>query len=418
MKRRIISITLMCSLVLTFTACAIIKASPPTPTPVTITFVFINDIAKYQPLADQFHQLYPHITVKLEPLRSDRRLDEVLSDVENADAVRINTFFLNIEFLDKFMPIDNIVTTDPNFPKDDFISGSLQALQYKGVQLGIPAGVDPQVVFYEPKRFEMAGVTPPSADWTVDDLVETALRLDAQDPSLREKGLFVYGFCSSVQSTDPLFFVYIFGGKLFDQLPDATRPTLNDPANIEAVKWYASLALDYHILPPSEEHNYDMYRNISGSNCGYYLQWFDKLGYNLTGAFPSAMLPLPKLYDPFNISVLDGYFILKTSTHPQETWQWINFLVSQPDASGKQIPPLLKLINSDLYAKRVSTDALEIAKRITLNNVILGLESLQNQQMGQVIEIFNEAVAEVMTGKIEARTALDEAQKRAEDIFK
>lgn len=402
---------------LIITGCSSFAPPPPTPAPVTIRFAFQDNAAKYQPLADQFHQLHPNITIVLKA-QGGYNFDEFFStQYQTVNAIRLNVAFTNPDLLNNLLPIDDILASDKNISVDNFFPGTLEALQYKGSQIGIPAGIDPYVVYYEPKRFEISGVTPPSSDWTLDDFLVAATKVNNQDPDLRDQGKFVYGFCTTPGGNDPLMIVYLFGGKLFDQLPDPTRPTLNDPNNVEALRWYASLKTEYKIMP-QEDYGDQFYRAIGNSQCGFWQFWYDNMNFDLNGIFGSVMLPLPSYKSHFGLAIVDGYFIVKNSPNPQETWQWISFLVGQQSASGTEIPPLQSQIASEDFAKRVSPDRLAIARGLSRDTVILGISTLQSTTMEQITQLFSEAVDKVMAGTADAQSALDDAQRQAEALFK
>lgn len=412
-----ILIIILVIITLITTGCSTFAPPPPTAAPVTILFAFQDNAAKYQPLADQFHQLHPNITIILKA-QGDRNIDEFFNTrYQTFNAIRLNVAFTNPDLLNNLLPIDDILASDKNISKEDFFPGTLEALQYKGSQIGIPAGIDPYVAYYEPKRFEISGVTPPSSDWTLDDFLVAATKVNNQDPDLHDQGKFVYGFCSSPGGNDPLFLVYLFGGKLFDQLPEPMRPTLNDPNNVEALKWYVSLKTEYKILP-QEDQPEQFYRAISNSQCGFWQFWYDNLNFNFNGVFGSVMLPLPSYKSHFSLATLDGYFIIKNAPNPQETWQWISFLVGQQTAAGTEIPPLQSQIASEAFAQRVSPDRLAIARGLSRDTIILGISTMQNTTMQQITELFNNAVDKVMSGTVDAQSALDDAQNQAEVIFK
>ena len=53
-----------------------------------------------------------------------------------------------------------------------------------GKQVGIPAALNPYVVFYDPGKFKARGVTPPAAGWTVEDFMTSAMAMNNTDEAL------------------------------------------------------------------------------------------------------------------------------------------------------------------------------------------------------------------------------------------
>ncbi len=121
----------------------------PTPVPVTIRFAYLGQEDDYAALAEEFQAQYPHITLELVPLLNEndgfRRLGETL---QSADLVRLNSQMFG-DVAENAVSLDPFMEADLEFSRADFFPGSMDALRLQGEQLGIPAGLDPMVMFYE-----------------------------------------------------------------------------------------------------------------------------------------------------------------------------------------------------------------------------------------------------------------------------
>ncbi len=408
--KRILSIAIIFS----FLAGCAGQSLTPGREPVTLQFVFIEGAADYQSLADDFHQKHPNITVELDPVsRSGNMQNDFASKLTQADAIRIPLFSISSDLANALLPLDSYLTTDRSFPISDLYPGSLDALKQDGRQVGIPAGLDPFVMYYYPTKFESAGVQIPNPDWTLDDFVQTAAAVNRTDPADLNTEQFAYGFCSIPESTDPAVVSYLFGGGLFDSLTQISQPTLNQQANVDALTWYASLNSDYGILPPAKNGR-DLAMLIARAGCGYWIDWLSRSNYGDFGNTPAAMLPLPTHSTPFNIASLESYSIVAKSEHPEETWQWLSFLMSQPSASGKLIPPVKK----QAVGAEVSAETRNIASHLPEQTVMLGMEMYRNERFGKVLDLYSQAARKVVDGTETASDALNTAQSQAEEIFK
>ncbi len=418
MKRQSTSqwISILLILIFTLSSCSSVPKTP-TPLPMKLRFAFLGQDANYQGLADQFHSAHPSITIELAPLSTQGGGFQSLADqFSKADVLRANVNFLGQDQIAAVSALDVYITADKNFQVNDFFPGSLQALQYQGKQLGIPAGLDPYVMFYENMRFRIAGVTPLTSDYTLGQFLAAAKAVNLQDQSVKNKGQFSYGFCTHPQNNDPLIFAYLFGGGLTEGSPDVMRPVLNSPANVEAVKWYTSLWTEYAVTPPITDNPYAVFQYVNAATCGFWIQTFDMYGFLNTSSSEPRMLPLPRINATFNMAALDGYFIPKTAPHPQEAWQWLSFLVNRQEAAMGQVPPLKKLIASDAYAQRVSPDALAIARGLKSDETFIGFPQLFDSRQGQYVSLFGDAVRQVVEGQADVQSALDAAQKKAEAL--
>ncbi|HEU0292849.1 MAG TPA: extracellular solute-binding protein [Anaerolineales bacterium] len=404
----------------TISACA---APPPIPTsePTTLLFAYLGHGTDYQRLAEEFHEQNPGISITLEAL-SVREPTEgfslLIEQFQEVDVVRINTTFVGPDQLDAIHPLDEFIEGSENFPHQDIFPGSLEALQYEGRQLGLPAGLDPLVMFYENIRFTIASVTPPEADYTLDDFLASAQKVNNQSASL-SSGKFAYGFCTAPLS-DSVFIVDMFGGGLYDQVPAPTKPTLNRPANVAAISWYSSLWSEHALVPRVSEEPFQLFGQVSGTICGLWMQYLDMFGFAETLPVEARVLPFPSLSDgnAYNSPALvDGYFITRNSPHPELAWEWISYLMQHQEASLNQIPPMIPHIDSDEYAQRVSPDVLTVARRLPLDLPFLSLDYLNDPGVMEIANIFSQAVRQVIDEEGEVQSALDEAQKQAEEIF-
>ncbi len=386
--------------------------------PVTLRFLYIKDVAEYEPLAAEFHRQHPNITIELEPLEMDfNGIRNLETRAEGADVIRLSVTMLPEELVDGFLPIDLQILTAADFPQSDLYPGTLEALKLNGKQVGLPAGINPFVVFYSPQKFASAGVQPPPPNWTLEEFVTTAMAINNTGEALVGTDRYIYGFCSHPVFTDGAIFAYLFGGGLFDSLTMISRPTLNQRANVEALDWYARLKTDMGIIPPRD--------NVRGvgelmarSNCGFWIDWLDRANFGSIGPQDATPLPLPAYQKPFNVATLDGYFIFARSENPEEAWQWASFLMEQPTASGVLIPPLQSLIESQEYSERANPATVAVARSLPSQMVMLGMEMFRNERFGRVLQLFSQAATQVFTGEKEPQKALDDAQMQAEDLFR
>jgi multiple sugar transport system substrate-binding protein len=411
MSRLLVGITLLAVLA----GCGGLGLS--TPEPVELTFSYLENAADYQPLVEAFQTQHPYITIKLTEISSPGGGGGSPTWTTEGDVVRMPSIAVSEDMAEAFLPLDTLISTDQKFPQDGFFSGSLDALKYDGKLIGLPAGLNPFVVYYLPKKFAAAGVQPPAAGWTIEDFVSVATAVHNPDETLIGTDRYAYGYCTHPVLSDSALFSYIFGGRLFDSLVQITQPTLNDPGNVAALAWYGSLKTELELVPPSRnvrEVGALLYRN----SCGLWIDWLDKSTFGPGGAVEAEPLPLPHGVTEFNIATQDGYFISRASEHADEAFLWASFLMQQQSASGRLIPPMKQALNTPEYAARAAQSVVNVARSLPEQTVILGIEMARNQRFGNVLEYFAAASQKVIEGEASAQTALDEAQLQAEQSFR
>jgi ABC-type glycerol-3-phosphate transport system substrate-binding protein len=386
------------------------------PEPVTLKFRFQDYQADYESLAKQFNQKYPYITIEILPItqRFNRSIQDDLADI---DVVRARVSYLNQEISDQLLEIDTFLQDDNTFPRTDYLPGTLEGLTYEGKQVGLPAGIAPYVVFYEPEKFEAAGITLPTVEqgWRLDEFMAAAIAIN-QPVAAQEFGKVNYGFCSTPEGSDPILLAYQFGGGLVDDLNDPTMPTLNTIENATALRWYADLKDVYEVLPPERDYG-SIFQYASTSQCGFWMNWLDSGGFKLETEKPVAVLPLPTAGGDFTLADMDAYFIPEASQHPQEAWLWIRYLADQESASGAQIPPRRSQIDSYDYEGRAQPSTLALARSLPETMVVLGMGIYRHPAFEGLIQLYIGALNEVMDNFEDPLLVLEQAQSRAEPLF-
>ncbi len=388
----------------------------PTPVPVTVRFAYLGQEDDYAALAEEFQAKYPHITIELVSLLNEnngfRRLGK---SFESADLVRLNSQMFG-DVVENAVPLDPFMESDLEFSRADFFPGSMEALRVQGEQLGIPAGLDPMVMFYESMRFTISKLPEPSPEYNLDEFLAFASAINDQDASL-DSGLYAIGYCTTPQGFDPVVFAYLFGGGLYDQLPNPTAPALNQPANVQAVEWYASLFHTYQVAPHEIAGEYQVFGMVNAASCGFWMSWMDMFGFARRLVTEPRVLPLPQVQAPFSVAALDGYFITKASMHPQEAWQWLSFIAGRQEASMGQLPAMTSQLESPEYRERLGEGAATIANTLSKDTIFFGLDLMGSASAGEVFSLFSQAVTRVVAGETDAQTALDEAQEQALQLF-
>jgi multiple sugar transport system substrate-binding protein len=413
----------LAAVLLSTTSCSLSPAPPtPTPEPITLRFAFRQNVADYRPLASQFQQLHPGIVIRLVPIEAYERnpLQEI--DSQDLDVVRWGQDYLTADRAEQLLPLDEIILGDAGFPRQDMVKGAMEALRYKGVQRGLPAGLDFVVAYYNAERLKIAQATPPSPDWNLDDFLALALAINHTE-GMTSQAEFVYGFCSEPESGDPLYLAYLFGGGVVDSLTEPSRPTLDDPANVKAVQWYADLRLKHGVIPDPDEIGKTfprgrLYEAIIRNKCGLWFGQFADQGgktWPMEWESQGVMLPLPRSQAPLSYANVDGYYLLTKSKHRREAWEWMRFLLDRQEAAGMMMPPLNSQIDSTQYAGRVGQDVAAVARRLTANAILL--PGNIDPRLYQVMGLFLGAVKQAVKGDTDAETALKEAQVQAEALF-
>lgn len=145
----------------------------------------------------------------------------------------------------------------PELTLDRFFPSVLAIHQREdGSVYGLPNDFTPMMVYYNPVAFEKAGVTPPTADWTWDDLLQMSqeLTLDSEgrnrlDPEFDEENVVQWGFRVRQFAFEWLYRVWANGSDVIS--PDGTTVSgyLDSPETIETLQFLQDLVLKYKVSP-------------------------------------------------------------------------------------------------------------------------------------------------------------------------
>ncbi|MBM4457813.1 MAG: extracellular solute-binding protein [Chloroflexi bacterium] len=388
---------------LLLSACAL---AAPTAEPVTIIFAHPNfDETYYRGLVEQYKKTNPHVTIELKPRRWDM-LGGLSAD--GADVVVTSQFALeDLLAKNQIVSLDPLIAQDKTVDMADFYAGSVRLFVSNGKTWGLPAGLDPYVMYYNRDLFEQRRVALPVSGWTADEFLRTAA-------ALRDPAANIYGYAVVTDMIDPLLFIYQRGGKLFDDLQNPTRTTFDDPRTIEAVAWYAKLLTEYNVAPTSDEVRrffnnriqIGIYRNQVGmwmgplSNRGGQLEpqrWQIKWG----------MAALPRGAEYATMATAEGYFIMSQCKKLQECWRWVVFMSKQP--GNGFVPPRKSVAASKAYEQQVGSELASIARASVTNAVLIRPTDLE--KFAAVVDLFGKALKSVVDGQATAQEAMQRAQQ-------
>jgi ABC-type glycerol-3-phosphate transport system substrate-binding protein len=404
-------------------ACVPPQEPQPTQEPVTLRFAVWGSKGDYQALADLFHEEHPNITVEVVSVSfiANGGVAGLYKEFDRSDVIRADLFLLTQDQFDQSRPLDDFLSLERQFPREDIYPHLMDAMRLNRQQLAIPAGINPIVMFYEKARFDIAGATPPGVDYTLDEFIAAASDVHQTRESSKNEGKFSYGFCTAPITNDPSILLPLFGGAIFDSWDEQRRPTLNRQENIDAINWYTRLWSEHNVAPPITSNPNAIFQYYSASFCGFWINLYDELGLQNYYGFNVRRLPLPRSGAPGERpwqAGWDGYFIPRASQHAEAAWQWIMFLMDYQEASVSQIPPRISLVESEGFAGRVSPDMLAIAKAFPKEDVYFTLQYMANAPSdAPVTSLFIEAVQKVVKDGIDPRIALTEAQAQAEQVF-
>ena len=211
------------------------------------------DISEVNHAIARFKIRYPNVEIKVQytPTASwaeyINQLMNALSSGESPDVLNIATEGVaTLVGRNLLYDLSDILATDPDAKEllADVEPNLLNALRYNGKLDLLPTEWNTVVVFYNTDMFQEAGIAPPAAGWTWDDLVTTAEKLTKRDAAgnIKQFGYFVPGgqfaLTTWFQTNDT------------DRLtPDGRKSNVRDPKFRESLMFLHDLIHKYKVAP-------------------------------------------------------------------------------------------------------------------------------------------------------------------------
>jgi len=398
----------------------------PTPQPVTLRFAYAKDEVNYAPLLESFKEQYPHIII--EPIEVER-----FGGGGMQNAVR----FMDVDIYQDdrraledakeglLMPVGDLLEAQWSPIEDDYYPGTWEALSLQGQQWGVPAGLDLVVAYMNEDHLAALNVAAPPEEWTVDDFLALTQKLNYPEGAASLTVPHLFGFCSMPQSTDPVLFVYLHGGRIVDDLNNPTEAIFDEPDTVDAVQWYADLFTLYGVSPDPQVMRQFFSRGIFEAAmrgaCGVWFQMYSVRG-GFTGRaewqYQWTMRPLPKDRQAYEAGDVSGYFVTKKCKYPAEAATFLRYLSDHWEASGRQLPPRRSLAQSEGYLKSLDKEVAAVAKAFASSGQVIILPSEdQNNALQQAGGLFVAAVERVILEDMDPLDVLVEAQDQARAAF-
>lgn len=408
MRRYSLQVVLMALVLISvmMSGCALLV---PTPEPVTLSVLHPDDpTGTYERWAEEFQSRYPYITVELTSASASTGEASTTYDVFVASQFELSSYVEKQAVVDLTSYIDQ----DEQINLEDFYSSALEVFRSRGRQWALPSGIDMVMMYYNKDLFDRYGVAYPRIGWNWDDFLDRALALTDPDAE-------VYGYALQYQGDlaiyEPVMLIYQHGGRIFDDLQSPTRMTLDDPLNIEAMEFYASLIYDYQVSPtPDEVARYGRAYPWRGIFEGRFAMW--PTSYSERGGvrWPRpwemrwGIVPMPRDQVASSLALAEGLFISSKSEHPDEAWLWVSFLSHK--LPPFQMPTRHSLAASPAYEQLVGTEVAAAARAgleeaVLVNPELLGFD----KGLAAMVKAFDQ----IRKGEATPEVALSAAQEQS-----
>lgn len=362
-----------------------------------------NDI---RAMTSDFEKQHPDVKVNLEFVPYEALHDKIVAargaggngyDVVLFDAIWPAEF----SRFDLLQDVSSRIAADE---REKIFPGAMNTVVYQGKTLGMPWILDTKYLYYNKAMLDKAGIKTPPASWqqVMDDA-----------KVLKDKGIVKYPLVWSWSQEEALVCDYTtlvsgFGGSFYQN----GKLDFSTPASLKAVTLMKT-SLDQGLSnPASREYlEEDVRKAFSNGDAAFALNW--TYMYNMANdpkqskvAGDVGIVPAPgdTPDKPGAVNGSMGLGIAKASQHPEEAWQYIHYLTSQPvqDKYAKLSLPVWKASYQDPAVAKGQESLIAAADK-SLNVMLSRPETADYSRLSNTLQ---QQLQSVLQGKATPDVAL------------
>ncbi|MEH5249163.1 extracellular solute-binding protein [Klebsiella variicola] len=362
-----------------------------------------NDI---RAMTSDFEKQHPDVKVNLEFVPYEALHDKIVAargaggngyDVVLFDAIWPAEF----SRYDLLQDVSSRIAADE---REKIFPGAMNTVVYQGKTLGMPWILDTKYLYYNKAMLDKAGIKTPPASWqqVMDDA-----------KVLKDKGIVKYPLVWSWSQAEALVCDYTtlvsgFGGSFYQN----GKLDFSTPASLKAVTLMKT-SLDQGLSnPASREYlEEDVRKAFSNGDAAFALNW--TYMYNMANdpkqskvAGDVGIVPAPgdTPDKPGAVNGSMGLGIAKASQHPEEAWQYIHYLTSQPvqDKYAKLSLPVWKASYQDSAVAKGQESLIAAADK-SLNVMLSRPETADYSRLSNTLQ---QQLQSVLQGKATPDVAL------------
>lgn len=362
-----------------------------------------NDI---RAMTSDFEKQHPDVKVNLEFVPYEALHDKIVAargaggngyDVVLFDAIWPAEF----SRFDLLQDVSSRIAADE---REKIFPGAMNTVVYQGKTLGMPWILDTKYLYYNKAMLDKAGIKTPPVSWqqVMDDA-----------KVLKDKGIVKYPLVWSWSQAEALVCDYTtlvsgFGGSFYQN----GKLDFSTPASLKAVTLMKT-SLDQGLSnPASREYlEEDVRKAFSNGDAAFALNW--TYMYNMANdpkqskvAGDVGIVPAPgdTPDKPGAVNGSMGLGIAKASQHPEEAWQYIHYLTSQPvqDKYAKLSLPVWKASYQDPAVAKGQESLIAAADK-SLNVMLSRPETADYSRLSNTLQ---QQLQSVLQGKATPDVAL------------
>jgi len=352
----------------------------------------------------------PSINVEVETAAFADYFTLLQAGVASGDAPDV--FELNYENFVTYAANDTLLDLSSILDADaPFYPRALQAFQYEGQQMALPATFSTVLLFYNSDLFDQAGLDYPTADWTWDDAIAAA-------QTIRALGTDTWGLFSPTQFWE-FYKKAAQNGECSFFNEDMTEATINSPACVSTLETMVGFMND-DLMPTAAE--------LSGvSDSELFLS--GKLGMLVTGiwmfgAFQEASFTWdvqiePAINQHAHHFFANGVAVSATTEHAEAAAAWATYLAASETAATVRVDSAWELpaLNEPAYFEAYLSQTPPANRAAVFTALESPITPPVIERQNEMQDAVNALLTQVVDGELTAQAALDQAKTELDALI-
>ncbi|MFE4711196.1 ABC transporter substrate-binding protein [Paenibacillus sp. NPDC056722] len=392
---------------------------------VQLTFTTWGDVtsgSSEQQLADEFNAAHPDIEVKFEPVPGDGYATKLTTSLASGTAADV--FLIGegdfYSYVDKGVvePLDDYIGKNSTFDLAMYQKDLIDMERINDKLYYLPKDFNPLALWYNKRIFDEAGVPYPSDDWTWDDMFATAKKLTKQ-----ENGKYTqFGFNAGTWEYPIYTYLWTNGTDIANEEGTKAEGFMNSEKTVQAMEKYVALSKGDGRVSPTPQDTQTM-----GGDSSMFMT--DKLAMMVTGRwiksdldksnveYGSALIPKGADGERAGIIAAAGWAMNSKTKHKAEAFELMKWL-SGTDAQKLRSKNGLVLPATVAELDQVKTTEEKDKPVIEMMNFARKPVTMRSANGPIFKEAFTQALEKILLGKLDVKSALDEAAKTADSKIK
>ncbi|EXU76611.1 extracellular solute-binding protein [Erwinia mallotivora] len=367
-------------------------------------------------MTSDFEKTHPDIKVNLEFVPYEALHDKIVA-ARGAGSNGYDVVLFDDMWPAEFSKFNMLKDVTPLISADEkakVFDGAWSTVSWNNKQWGMPWILDTKYLYYNKAMLAKAGITTPPTTWQ---------QVMEQSQTLKEKGIVKYPLVWSWSQAEALVCDYTtlvsaFGGQFYQN----GKLNFSDAGSIKAVD-YMKATLDKGVSNPNSREylEEDVRKVFSNGDAAFALNW--TYMYNMANdpkqskvAGEVGIIPAPS-EKPGEVAAMNGSMglgVTQSSSHPDQSWQYIRYLTSQPvqNKYARLSLPIWKSSYDDPAVQK-GQEPLIAAAKPALNVMLMRPITADYSRLSNTLQ---QQLQQVLQGQQTPQSAMESVTKSAQRL--